>query len=294
MTSAHLPDPLVLDLARQILAAPDADWRLATLAAGAASSPIALRRRFISTLGVSPKMLVDAARFGRLKGLLRQGQPILEAILDAGYGSTSRVYTPSARRLGMSLASYRRGAPREQLSWAQLRTSFGWLLIAATDRGVCFAQFGDHAPALAAQLAAEFPQAQITRCAAQSGASGAAHAALAAWAKAVAAHLATGRALPELPLDLRGTAFQLKVWQFLTSLPRGQTCSYAELARAIGEPRAVRAAASACAANRIAILVPCHRVLRSDGALGGYRWGLERKQALLADERRGGVESSLA
>jgi AraC family transcriptional regulator of adaptative response/methylated-DNA-[protein]-cysteine methyltransferase len=151
--------------------------------------------------------------------------------------------------------------------------------MAATERGVCFAQFGESEAALVAQLQREFPKASLTRSAMASTAE------LDAWMRALEAHLAGGAPRPDLPLDLRGTAFQIRVWRFLLGIPEGSVVSYGELARGVGAPAAVRAAASACAANRVAVLVPCHRVLRGDGGLGGYRWGLDRKRVLIEQER---------
>jgi AraC family transcriptional regulator of adaptative response/methylated-DNA-[protein]-cysteine methyltransferase len=252
---------------------------LARLARSAHLSPAHLQRRFKAVLGVSPKVYQDAARLGRLKGGLRAGQPVLEAMAAAGFESTSRIYGSAARNLGMTPSAYRAGGAGEAITYACRDTTLGPLLMAATDRGVCFAQFGASAAALVGQLGHEFPRATLAAAAAS------AEPLLDAWITALEAHLAEQAPRPDLPLDLRGTAFQIRVWRFLLGIPAGTVASYAELAAGIGAPRAVRAAASACAANRIAVLVPCHRVLRSDGGLGGYRWGLERKRALLDQER---------
>ncbi len=280
------PDESALvELARQIAAQPDAEWPLAALAARFGLSAPAFQRRFVACIGVSPMRLQEAARMGRLKQALRAGARVTDAILEAGFGSTSRVYGEAQRDLGMTLSAYRRGAAGEHIAWATRHTELGWLLMAATERGVCFAQFGDDPDALLALLRQEFPHAALERSAADAG--GAAARALDAWIEALQAWLQDGGPRPELPLDLRGTAFQVRVWRFLQGLGEGRTLSYSALAAAIGQPRAVRAAASACAANRIAVLVPCHRVLRGDGGLGGYRWGLERKRALLAREGAG-------
>jgi len=171
------------------------------------------------------------------------------------------------------------GGTSERIAYAVRHTAMGPLLMAATARGICFAQFGESEAALIAQLKSEFPDATLTPPGmAQSQE-------LNAWIDALGAHLAGDAPRPELALDLRGSAFQLRVWRFLLQLPDGKVLSYAQLAAGIGAPRAVRAAASACAANRIAMLIPCHRVLRGDGGLGGYRWGLERKRNLIERER---------
>lgn len=252
---------------------------LAHLAKRAHWSPAHLQRTFKSVLGVSPKAYHDAARMRRLKGGLKSGKRILDAISDAGFESTSRVYGRTSRNLGMTPSAYRRGGAGEHIAYAARDTALGPLLMAATDRGVCFAQFGASRAALIAQLKREFPNAL------HSPSQMADSTELGAWISAFEAHIAGNSPRPDLPLDLRGTAFQIRVWRFLLQAPEGSLMSYAELAAGIGAPRASRAAASACAANRIAVLVPCHRVLRADGGLGGYRWGIPRKRALIDLER---------
>jgi AraC family transcriptional regulator, regulatory protein of adaptative response / methylated-DNA-[protein]-cysteine methyltransferase len=253
---------------------------LGHLAERAHLSPAHLQRRFKAALGVSPKMFQDAARLRRLKGGLKAGKSIVDAIADAGFESTSRVYGHAPRSLGMTPSAYRQGGAGETIAYAARDTAMGPLLMAATDRGVCFAQFGASTAALIAQLKSEFPHA--THAPSRMAGSGE----LDDWMRAFDAHLAGNAPRPELPLDLRGTAFQIRIWRFLLQVPEGSVVSYSELAAGIGAPKAVRAAASACAANRIAVLVPCHRVLRGNGALGGYRWGLERKRVLIDGERR--------
>ena len=282
----------LIALARDIAARADERWALADLAARFGLSPSAFQRRFVAVVGLSPKALQDAARLGRLKSALRAGSRVTDAILEAGFGSTSRVYGEAPRGLGMTLSAYRDGAPGEAIHWAVRETQLGTLAMAATARGVCFAQFGDDDAALEAELAREFPKATLIASAANSeriaSAATAAHGEavrqLDAWITALEAHLDANAPPPSLPLDLRGTAFQMRVWRFLQGIPLGGTRSYAEVAQAIGAPKATRAVGTACGANRVAVLVPCHRVLRGDGALGGYRWGLERKRALLAAE----------
>jgi AraC family transcriptional regulator of adaptative response/methylated-DNA-[protein]-cysteine methyltransferase len=179
----------------------------------------------------------------------------------------------------MTPKRYRAGGKGETLTWACRDTVLGPILMAATDRGVCFAQFGANCETLQQQLQAEFPQAELQRYQDKSSHQ------LDQWIDALDAYIQNKQPRPELPLDLQGTAFQIKVWEFLLSLADGDVISYAELAQGIDKPKAARAAASACAANRIAVLVPCHRILRGDGGLGGYRWGLSRKRALLDAER---------
>jgi AraC family transcriptional regulator of adaptative response/methylated-DNA-[protein]-cysteine methyltransferase len=261
---------------------------LSRLAKEALMSPTHLQKRFKAFFGVSPKAYQDAVRLGRFKGELRAGRGVLESIDAAGFGSTSRVYDRAMRNLGMTPSAYRAGGAGETISYACRKTALGSILMAATDRGVCFVQFGPGEGALVTQLRGEFPRATVVPSKMQ------ASAALDDWLTALEAHLAGQAPHPDLPLDLRGTAFQIKVWQFLLSIPEGSAMSYGEVARSIGAPKATRAVASACAANRVAVLVPCHRVLRADGGLGGYRWGLARKRALLRAEHRADDRARLA
>jgi AraC family transcriptional regulator of adaptative response/methylated-DNA-[protein]-cysteine methyltransferase len=267
-------------LARYIEAHAAERLPLARLARAAHLSPTHLQRTFKAVLGVSPKAFHDSVRLKRLKSGLKDGRSVLDSITDAGFESTSRVYGASTRSLGMTPSVYRAGGAGETIAYACRETSLGLLLMAGTDRGVCFAQFGTSEAQLLQQLAEEFPEA--TRMASRMSGSRE----LDDWIAAFEAHVGGSGPRPDLPLDLRGTAFQIRVWRFLLGIRPGEVISYSELAAGIDAPASVRAAASACAANRIAVLVPCHRVLRSDGGLGGYRWGLERKRALLDRERR--------
>jgi AraC family transcriptional regulator of adaptative response/methylated-DNA-[protein]-cysteine methyltransferase len=276
---------LMQALARYIETHADETLSLRQLAKQAQLSPAHLQRAFKSVLGVSPKAYQDAARLKRFKRGLKQGQSVIDSIAGAGFQSTSRVYGSAMRSLGMTPSVYRAGGSGETIAHVCRATSMGQLLMAGTDRGVCFAQFGRSESALLAQLREEFPNATLLES--RLGESRE----LQAWMAALEAHLGADAPLPELPLDLRGTAFQIRVWRFLLQVSPGAVLSYAELAAGIGAPTAARAAASACAANRIAVLVPCHRVLRGDGGLGGYRWGLERKRALLERERARGAQS---
>jgi AraC family transcriptional regulator of adaptative response/methylated-DNA-[protein]-cysteine methyltransferase len=279
---APTPRPAAADtarlvaIARRLVARADEAWPLEALAAEFGLSPSAFQRRFVALIGLSPKALQDAARLGRLKSALKAGSRVTDAILEAGFGSTSRVYGEAPRDLGMTLSAYRDGAAGERIHWAVRKTRLGWLAMAATARGVCFAQFGNDADELRAELAREFPKATLLASDADVP--------LDAWIAALDAHLSRAVPAPALPLDLRGTAFQMRVWRFLQGIPLGETRSYADVAQAIGAPKATRAVGTACGANRVAVLVPCHRVLRGDGSLGGYRWGLDRKRALLAAE----------
>lgn len=238
-----------------------------------------LQKRFRAALGISPKQYQDACRLGTLKQQLRNVRRVSDAVQDAGFGSDSRVYEHSARKLGMTPGQYARGGEELPISWASTETPLGTLLLAATDHGICSVQLGDALPPLLTALAAEFSRARISVMPPASAAQ------FSLWMTALKDMLAGGGPLPKLPLDIRGTVFQRKVWQYLQTIPCGETRSYAEVAAAIGAPGAARAVGSACGHNRIALLIPCHRVLRGDGGDGGYRWGVARKRALLARER---------
>ena len=269
----------LVDVARYIDEHAEQRLTLVALAKRAGLSPARLQKKFKASFGTSPKGYQDARRLQRLKGSLKEGDDVTGAIFGAGYGSTSRVYGKAANNMGMTPSAYRSGGKGETIWYARRESALGPLLMAATDRGVCFAQFGDNATALKQQLQAEFPAAVVKPT------PGGADSELDAWIEALDRHLADHAPRPDLPLDLRGTAFQLKVWRFLLGMEAGDVVSYGELAEGIGEPKAVRAAASACGANRVGVLVPCHRVLRGDGSLGGYRWGADRKRTLLDLER---------
>lgn len=264
--------------ARSIIDTQEAASVLTRLAAELGISKAASRKRFTRWLGVTPNTLATAARQKALKRALKRGAHVLEAINEAGYGSTRSAYE-SSQRLGMTLSAYRNGAEREHIIFALKETAYGLMLLAATHRGVCFCQFGDSEAALRDELAIEFPHADLEP------ANHADHTELDIWISALHAHLDETGPRPDVPLDLRGSIFQIRVWRFLLGLDEGETVSYTDVARAVKQPSAARAAASACASNRVAVLVPCHRVLRGDGRLGGYRWGVARKRALLDRER---------
>lgn len=251
---------------------------LAELARLSGYSAAHLQRTFKQEVGVSPKAYQTALRVLAAKRTLRAGARVTDAAYGAGFGAVSRAHAQIRREVGMSPSAYRAGGAGETIHHACRRTSLGLLMMAATDKGVCFVQFGESESALLEALATEFPRAGLVRS------KGAGSTELNAWVDALNAHLSSGTPSPDLPLDVRGTAFQLRVWQCLRAIREGETISYTELAARVGAPAAVRAAASACARNRIALLIPCHRVLRQDGSLGGYRWGLGRKRDLLARE----------
>jgi AraC family transcriptional regulator of adaptative response/methylated-DNA-[protein]-cysteine methyltransferase len=260
---------------------PHEAWSLETLSTMAGLSAGHFQRRFKAAIGVSPKQYLIACRMGQFKQALRQGDPVTDALYAAGFGASSRLYSQLDNRLGMTPKQYRRGGKGLAISYASARSSLGMLLMAATDRGLCFLQFGQSDEALLKGLHGEYPQASLSP---MSGTES--EALFQQWIEALEAHLRGERLPLNLPLDIQGTAFQSKVWDYLQKIPYGQVQSYTEVAIGIGQPKAARAVASACAANHLAIVVPCHRVIRGSGELGGYRWGLAVKRALLDQEKR--------
>ncbi len=256
----------------------DEQLTLAMLAGRAGVSVFHFQRSFKAATGVTPKQFVESCRLARLKTKLRAGR-VTEAVYEAGFGSASRVYERTAR-LGMTPADYGAGGKGATISYASTRSPLGRMMLGATDRGLCFVQFAETDEELLGMLRREYPKAQLR--AMSSGQRGL----FRAWIEALDAHLRGGEAKLALPLDVRATAFQMRVWDYLRQIPRGSTRSYAEVAEGIGQPTAARAVARACATNRVAVLIPCHRVLRGTGDLSGYKWGLERKRALLQIEKR--------
>lgn len=252
---------------------------LKTLAELVQMSPFYLQRSFKAIVGVTPKEFQTAQRLQALKSGLKSKRSVTEAIYEAGFGSSSRVYELVDTSLGMTPQQYRRGGRGLAISYAFSETALGLMMIAATDRGICSIQFGATHAELESRMAQEFPEAQRTPMA-----RGQADV-FAAWMEAMRDYLSGRQPHLDLPLDIRGTAFQRTVWDYLRTIPYGQLQSYTEVARGIGRPSAVRAVASACAGNIIALAIPCHRVIRGDGAMGGYRWGVERKRALIDNER---------
>lgn len=242
-------------------------------------SPFHLQRRFKAALGITPRQYADSCRLRLLKRNLQNGDNVTRAMYDAGYGSSSRLYEKTSSQLGMTPDKYRRGAIAQTVRYALTDSPLGRMLIAATDRGICAIQFGRTDAELIEGLKREFPFA--VRKADEGG--------LQVWTEAVLSKM-TGRELnASLPLDIRATAFQRRVWTCLQAIPFGATRSYAEVAKAIGEPKACRAVARACATNPVAVAIPCHRVVREDGSLSGYRWGVERKKKLLDMESTSAV-----
>jgi AraC family transcriptional regulator, regulatory protein of adaptative response / methylated-DNA-[protein]-cysteine methyltransferase len=276
-TQVPAADPavaLVRELCRAIDAHPDEPADLTTLGRRAGRSPHQVLRAFHRVLGVSPKAYADARRLDRLKTSLKRHRHVSPAIYDAGYSSSSRVYERAAAALGMTPAVYRRGGRGAEIRYTVAASPLGTLLVAATDRGVCRISLGDAAASLERDLRHEFPASTIRRDAGR----------LAAWVQRILRHLEGRAPHLDLPLDIRATAFQQRVWAELRKIPYGSTRSYRAVARAIGRPRASRAVARACATNPVALAIPCHRVVRDDGSLGGYRWGIARKRALLERE----------
>jgi len=269
----------VREACRLIDAHPDRPAGLTTLAAACGTTPHRLLRAFQRVLGVSPRQYRDERRLARFKTQLKEGKNVSPALYDAGYGSTSRVYERAHARFGMTPATYRRGGPGVQIRSVTVPCSLGWLLVAATERGICKISFGDSAASVERSLRAEFPAAHVAR----------ADGTLEMWVTRLVAHVDRGAPLSTLPLDVRTTAFQRRVWEERQRIPSGSTRSYSEVARAIGNLAAARAVARACATNPAAVVIPCHRVVRENGELGGYRWGLDRKRALL--EREGAALS---
>jgi len=241
-------------------------------------SPYHLQRKFKEIVGLTPAQYIRARKSERLKGELKRGETVSRATFGAGYGSSSRVYGDSDKRLGMTPATYRRGGAGAHIEYVTAKTSLGTLLVGATDRGVCAVTLGNDAKTLEAALEQEYPAATRTHVATPSSS-------LSGWVAEIIEAVDSDRVRLDIPFDIQASAFQWKVWHELQKIPFGETRSYGEIATAIGSPKAVRAVASACANNRAAVVIPCHRVVRQSGALGGYRWGLERKRRLLEKER---------
>ena len=250
---------------------------LAELSKRVGVSPFHLQRLFKRATGLSPREYQSARRMQHVKHGLRKGDDVTTALYDAGFGSPSRLYEKASQQMGMTPGAYRRGGAGATIQYAIVPSPLGRLLVAATARGLCAVRFGEGASELERELRDEFSAADVRRD----------DAALQPYLEPLLASLRGENTTIDLPLDVRATAFQKKVWDALREIPAGETRSYSEVARAIGDPKAVRAVATACASNPVALAVPCHRVVRSDGELAGYRWGIERKKKLLEQERRG-------
>ncbi len=253
---------------------------LEALAGRAGLSRFHFQRSFRAALGITPAQYLEACRLARFKHGLRRGGAITDAVYEAGFGSSSRLYSRVDTRLGMTPAQYRAGGQGVQISCGSAATPLGTLMVAATDRGLCFVQFGETHAALLGALRAEYPSADIAEMRKPYPAQ------FDAWMAAVVDHVKDVRQPLDVPMDVRATAFQLAVWRYLQTIPSGEVRTYTEVARDLGRPTAARAVARACATNPVAVVVPCHRVIRSDGSLAGYRWGIERKRVLLDRERQ--------
>lgn len=267
-----------LNLVRRVCRQIEADSESVTLtdlSRHAGISPRQLQRLFKRLLGITPRQYADACRLHRFKSEVRKSDEIGHALYAAGYGSSSRLYELAPARLGMTPARYRRGGEGAQIRYTIQDCPLGRLLVAATERGVCAISLGDRDQDLETALRREYPAATFQRS----------DTALRERVAAVLAHLQGARPRLDLPLDIQGTAFQRRVWDALGSIPYGQTRSYCKIAAEIGRPTATRAVGRACGANPVALAIPCHRAVREDGGLGGYRWGIARKQALLENER---------
>jgi len=248
---------------------------LGALAAQVTTSPHHLLRLFKKHLGITPHEYADARRLELVKRHLRAGDGVSGALYAAGYGSPSRLYERSDAQLGMTPATYRRDGKGATIEFTTVRSPLGRLMVAATTRGLAAVSLGEDDARLERALRAEYPAAEIRRS----------DGGLEPWVAAILEHIAGERPNLALPLDLQATAFQWRVWRALQKIPYGRTATYGEIAQEIGRPKAVRAVANACASNRAALVIPCHRVIRGDGEPGGYRWGAQRKERILAKER---------
>jgi AraC family transcriptional regulator, regulatory protein of adaptative response / methylated-DNA-[protein]-cysteine methyltransferase len=261
--------------ARQTLDNAEGVVTLAQLSKRVGLSPFHLQRLFKRATGLSPREYQSARRMQHVKTGLRKGEDVTTALYDAGFSSPSRLYENSTQQLGMTPGTYRRGGAGAVITFAIAPTPLGRMLVAATERGLCAVRLGESAPELERDLREEFHAAELHRD----------DAAMGRYIEPLLASVRGENTTVDLPLDVLATAFQKKVWETLRTIPRGETRSYTEIAREIGDPNAVRAVARACASNPVALAVPCHRVVRSDGDLAAYRWGIERKKKLLESER---------
>lgn len=263
----------VHSLCRFIEAHADEPVTLAALGARAKMSPAYLQRVFKDITGLTPRQYAEACRLGRFKSRLRENHTVTTAIFEAGYGSSSRLYERVDQHLGMTPATYRNGGRAASIGYTLTDSPLGRLLVAGTERGICAVRLGDGDAELEQGLHEEFSAAAVSR-----------DERLQEWTRAIVEHLRGRQPHLDLPLDVQATAFQWRVWQELCAIPYGSTRTYAEIAQRIGQPKATRAVGRACATNPVAIVVPCHRAVRTDGGLGGYRWGLKRKDKLLQKE----------
>lgn len=266
---------LVNRVAQSLLENSEAEAGLGALARNLGTTAGTIRRAFQQVAAITPGELVQALRLQQFKRLLRAGKGITEALYETGYGSSSRVYERSNAQLGMTPATYRKGGLGMKLEYTMAKSALGKVLVAATDRGVSAVYLGNGEAGLILELKAEYPKAKIAP---------AAHAHQ-EWVKEIVERIASKPPRMDVPMDLQASAFQRRVWRELQRIPLGKTRTYSQVAQAVGQPTAARAVARACATNPVSIVVPCHRVVRGDGNLAGYRWGLSRKQQLLQREK---------
>src|SRR5437879_12600751 len=269
------PVALVQRAASQLAESSEEGVRLGALAGALGTTPATLRRAFLQVTGLKPRELAEALRIKRFKAMLRVGKSISDALYETGYGSSSRIYERSNAQLGMTPATYRKGGQGMKIGYTIAKSPLGRVLVAATERGVSAVYLGDAKHAMIAELREEYSRAEIAP----------ATDSFQRWVREIVQRLEGQQPRLELPLDLQATAVQRRVWQELQRIPRGRTRTYSQVARSLGKPKAVRAVARACATNPVSVLVPCHRVIREDGTLAGYRWGLSRKDKLLAQGR---------
>jgi AraC family transcriptional regulator of adaptative response/methylated-DNA-[protein]-cysteine methyltransferase len=266
---------LVQRAVRRLADSSEETVRLGPLAIALNTTQATLRRAFRQVTGLQPRELVEALRIKKFKAMLRSGKNIADALYETGYGSSSRVYERSNAQLGMTPATYQKGGKGMKIGYIIAKSPLGKVLVAATERGVSAVYLGDSENKLIAELREEYPRAEIAP---------APHT-YQNWVREIVQRTEGKAPRLELPLDLQATAFQRRVWQELQRIPRGRTRTYSQVARSLGQPKAVRAVARACATNPVSVVVPCHRVIREDGGLAGYRWGLSRKEHLLTKER---------
>jgi AraC family transcriptional regulator of adaptative response/methylated-DNA-[protein]-cysteine methyltransferase len=269
------PIALVERATRQLRESGEDGVRFGALAGSLGTTPATLRRAFLQVTGLRPRELAETLRLARFKKMLRAGKSITDALYETGYGSSSRVYERSNAQLGMTPATYRKGGKGMKIGYSIAKSALGKVLVAATERGVSAVYLGDGEAKLVQELRDEYPRAELAP----------ADDSFERWVKEIVQRVQGKPPRIELPLDLQATAFQRRVWQELQRIPAGSTRTYSQVARALGNPKAVRAVARACATNPVSIVVPCHRVIREDGNLAGYRWGLSRKERLLEQER---------
>jgi len=267
---------LVQRVCRLLNANESESLKLAELASQAGVSPFHLQRTFKRVMGISPRQYLAARKIDNFKTLVRKGETVTNSLYESGFNSSSRLYEHAAEELGMTPATYSRGGRGVNISYTITASPMGRLLVAVTERGVCAVRMADSDVDLEKDLREEFPNADLKRD----------DSALRESVQKILTHLEKNEPRLDLPLDIKATAFQRQVWEHLRAIPYGQTVSYGDVAKALGKPGAVRAVGRACATNPVALVIPCHRVVREDKTLGGYRWGLDRKKKLLEHERR--------